>query len=517
MKHANVDCDWGERVLGRSDQKALDQYWTEKSGLALLLLMEQAASAAFHFIRSLSECKRSSSILIVAGPGQNGGDAWALARQLSSVTERVQVCDLCEDKTLSCEAETMRRAAHSLGIQAVEGGAAGLESIPHPDIIVEGMLGTGFTPARAFRPDFICASAYMQKCRSKGSLIVSLDIPGGLDADTGEASEYAVQADITLSFDALKKGMLSVNGAKLCGKIIILPIGIPCTSDFSARSENRIRIVTREMARSLLPLRDAFSHKGNHGRGLLLAGSENMPGALYLAAESALRSGIGYLMVETDKGLKEAFTAQYAEVLWAPADILNKHDSDLSAAAAGPGWGRSEEKRTRLLQLLQSRLPLILDADALNLLAERDDRTELIRSRSAETLLTPHPGEFKRLFPDLAEAAEGDRTEACKAAAASSGAVVLLKGPFTVLAAPDGRVRIVPIASSALARAGSGDVLSGLILSLASQGLALFDAAAAAARLHAEAALLHEGPREGMSFRVGELAGLIKQTLEEWQ
>lgn len=272
-------------------------------------------------------------------------------------------------------------------------------------------------------------------------------------------------------------------------------------------------LLTQDLAAQLLPARPADSHKGTFGRAALWAGSEAYPGALLLAVEAALRSGVGYVEVASAASSLQVCLLKFPEIVL----LQNRQalgldlDPQLKALAAGPGWSLQPDREQILTHLLSSDHPLILDADALNLLALKSSgpalRRQLSQRKPGTTLLTPHPGEFARLAPDLSSLqGEENRLLAARQFAQDSGALVLLKGSHSILALPDGIAFIACEACSGLARAGSGDVLTGLCLGLACQGLSLGGAALLAVWVHVKTAQLLAAATSERSMRVGDLA-----------
>ena len=272
-------------------------------------------------------------------------------------------------------------------------------------------------------------------------------------------------------------------------------------------------LLSQNLAAELLPARPADSHKGTYGRAALWAGSEAYPGALLLAVEAALRSGVGYVEVASAPQSLQLCLLKFPEIVLLQnqqARGLNL-DPQIKALAAGPGWSLQPDHEQVLANLLASDLPLLLDADALNLLARKSSgpglRLQLQKRKPGTTLLTPHPGEFSRLAPDLGNLqGEENRLTAARQFAQESGALVLLKGSHSILALPDGLAFISPEACSGLARAGSGDVLTGLCLGLAGQGLPLASASLLAIWLHVKTAQLLAAATSERSMRVGDLA-----------
>lgn len=524
----------GKPGLTRVSQTYVDHMWVEKSGLPSLFLMEQAAAAAFHFFyhqifsHSASETQR---ILVVCGFGNNAGDGWALARQLAALDVPLCVLDLAPDKTLSPDAEAMRQAAlqFSVPVRALR-EAEDVRFIHQfqPDFVIDAIFGTGFQadrPASTFLLELVQELVLL---RQQGGKVISLDLPSGVVCDSGQVSEATVTADYTLSFVLPKQGLFLMPAAAYAGEVVPLPIGIPLTGDWGSGVEDRVRQISRELVQKLIPTRLANSHKGSYGRGLLLAGSPAMPGGLFLAIEAALRSGLGYLYVVTDEVSRNRAIAAFPEALYPQPDsdeAWMRLLAQVEVIAVGPAWGLSASHGELLERLLNSDKPIILDADALNLLAQ-SYAPEDLRVRLAEraekrgegsVLLTPHPGEFLRLAPDLTGLYREDPLAAARTFAAHSRSLLLLKGARSLLVLPDGRVLVSPTSCSGLARAGSGDVLTGLILSLCSQGLTLPYAATVGIYLQVQTArLLAGGDTAGeRAMRVPDLASLFPRVFRE--
>lgn len=465
----------------------LDAAYIEKSGLSVELLMESAAAAAFHFIERRYPDIRS--VLLLAGSGHNGGDAWALARQLSSLDLDILILDFAPDREFVGANQRMRLAAQKLRLPITEVRTE--EDFPKVkkwDLVVEGLLGTGYR-AQPLRELYREGFAYAEKLRARGASLISLDVPGGVDASTGAAADGALRADLTLCFDRAKSGLFVEPGVMHGGELVTLSIGYPLHLAEREGAELDFRVMTESALAALLPKRSPFSHKSDYGRAFLLAGSPSMPGGLILASRACLSVGPGFLSLGIDSELKALLPSLFPQCLYPGREVWQKQIREADAVAAGPAWGRSEEKKILLREALLSSRKLILDADALNLLSADPELMELCRSRggrygSLSTLLTPHPGEFLRLFPEWEGRLSHERLEAVRSAAVNMDAMILLKGACSLLACPNRHVLAFRGMNSALAKAGSGDVLSGLILAFAAQMDSLFEAAASAAELH---------------------------------
>jgi NAD(P)H-hydrate epimerase len=333
---------------------------------------------------------------------------------------------------------------------------------------------------------------------------VAVDIPSGVHGDSGQVLGTAAPARATVTFHLAKPGHLLLPARELIGELVVADIGIP-----SAVTDTLAPTLSAnhpDLWRAALPRRSGASHKYRHGHALVLGGAETTSGAGRLAAGAALRAGAGLVTVLCPASASQAYAAQLTAVMLAPfADddgfAAQLVDPRRNAVLLGPGCGVGEPLARRVLMTLGTGKAVVLDADALTSFA--GDPTRLFAHIQGPCLMTPHEGELERLF-DLA----GDKLTRARAAAAASGAVLLLKGADSVIAAPDGRACIQPDAPASLATAGSGDVLAGVALGLAAQGMPLFEAAAAAVWLHAQAARA-----AGPGLIAEDLVGQLPQAL----
>jgi NAD(P)H-hydrate epimerase len=328
------------------------------------------------------------------------------------------------------------------------------------------------------------ARATIEAVKEASLPVVAVDVPSGIDGDTGEILGVAAPARLTVTFHRVKPGHLLLPGRAYVGELVIADIGIPdhVTEQLGVRSwANRPKLW-----QPALPRRIASSHKYRHGHALVLGGGLASSGAARMAARAALRAGAGLVTVICPEVALAIYAAQLTAVMIAPyagqaGFVQHLEDPRRNAILLGPGGGVGEDLCQRVITALASGKACVLDADALTSFA--DQPSSLFAAINGPCLLTPHEGEFKRLFDH-----EGDKLTRARNAAAESGAVLLLKGADTVVAAPDGRAVVQPDAPASLATAGSGDVLAGIALGLLAQSMPVFDAAAVAVWLHAEAA-----------------------------
>ena len=417
-------------------------------GVSAATLMGRAAAAATLAIRRFAPM---GSALVLCGPGNNGGDGFGVAAMLRSAGVAVQVA-----------ADAMPQEQPAAGFASRWAGLVVpfADAAPAP-LIIDALFGTGLT--RRLGPD---VQALLDRLRGCGATVVAIDIPSGIDSDTGAALGEPLPADLTIAFGAAKRGHLLGAGRRASGRLVIADIGIPIAAP----------LVHHVAAPQLVSLA-ADTHKYQRGGVLVIAGSA--PGAAGLAALSALRAGAGAVTLVGSDAPPPADAIMRASD---GAALALLGTAKVRAVALGPGLADNQRSRDWLLRLLAGTTPLVLDAGALALF---DGPQNLFGTAAAPLVLTPHVGEFTRLFGPPGT----DSVAAVQAAAVVTGGVVLLKGRETIIAAPDGRVAINTHATPWLATAGSGDALSGIIAALLAQGLSPFDAAQAGAWLHGDAGL----------------------------
>ncbi len=494
----------GIELMTRREQIALDKAWTEKTGLLLSLLMEQAAfsltSLVLNLLEEEKDCDRANKILLLAGSGQNGGDVWAAARQLLAYNLKPVVLDLSFDRKLPQEAGLNKEAYLKLKGDVIS--TRELEDFLKTneiDFIIDGIFGTGFKTEIALDGQLKEVFQTINRAQPDKGLI-AVDVPSGVDADTGSALEEAIKADYTVSFGRPKAGLYSEPGCLLAGEIITAPISMPSdwqeevlTSLYlSEKRDYRFAVASKWLKEHKIE-RKKDGHKGSFGQGLIIGGSPGMPGALILAARAMIESGSGYCHLRTKKDILPLLADSLPSALQAEIseDELDQLILQMQAVVAGPGAGDSLWLKKIPLLIAQAK-KLLLDADALNYLAGIEKWPELTQKRIESGLepvvLTPHPAEFVRLAPELKQKLKNDRAGAALALARKSGAIVVLKGHATITATPSGYCFYNTSGNSGLAKAGSGDLLSGIAGSLLAQGYISEIAAVSAVYLHGLAA-----------------------------
>jgi hydroxyethylthiazole kinase-like uncharacterized protein yjeF len=462
------------------------------AGMPVAALMEKVAGLLVRRIQAIDLLVGASKVGVLVGPGHNGGDALVVARELHF--QGLKVCIYCPFSQLKQLTAQHLQYAQSLGIPCYQS----IEDLPACDLFVDGLFGFGLE--KQLQEPVASAIAYLHKTSVP---IVSIDIPSGLHTDTGEVLGTAIRATHTFCLGLWKLGLLQDQALEYVGKAELIDFGIPWADVEAVLGNPQIKRITKETVNCALPLpRPLVTHKYKEGHLLLICGSRRYCGGAVLAGLGARASGVGMLSLAVPESIKSILVSHLPEALiigcpetqtGAIAKLqlpANTHLSSYNAIACGPGL--TKDAGAIVEQVLESTNPLVLDADGLNILAELGTAREL-QKRQALTVLTPHEGEFKRLFPEIAQS-KHSRVEAVQKAAKRSQAIVLLKGARTAIANPQGLVWINPESTPALARGGSGDVLTGLIgglLALAvTHHLPVEETIAAAAWWHAQAGIL---------------------------
>lgn len=486
------------RLISAEEMQAIDRRAIKELGVPGVVLMENAGRAATEvFCREFSACF-PGPVLVLAGKGNNGGDGYVMARILADRGWRVQTLVIGQAEDIVGDAAVMLDILQNLKLPIVFSETArNLRSnftASEPRLIIDALLGTGLKAAvRGLYAEAI------EMVNSAGVPVVAVDIPSGVDGSSGRICGTAVQADLTVTFDHAKIGHGSFPGAGCTGALEVVDIGIPGFG--RPEPASNVWLVDTDDATSWLPERPLTGHKGRFGHLLLLAGSSGKTGAAALAADAAVRSGCGLVTAAVPASVHAILEVKLTEAMSCPLVDQDGHLSRQAKAAietlltgrqalaVGPGLGQSEDLRELMAWLIREvEMPLVIDADGLNLLA---GQLELLRERAGPPpLLTPHPGEMSRLCGLPVAEIEANRYQVAADFASKHNVVLLLKGARTVVAAPDGAVRINSTGNDGLASGGSGDVLTGLIAGLLAQGLQSFDAAALAAWLHGRAAEL---------------------------
>lgn len=487
-----------ERLLSVEAMRRVDAA-AIAAGTPGLTLMQAAGAAVAGRARALAP--EGGRVLVLCGPGNNGGDGFIAARILAERGYIVRLSLLgARERLRGDAAEAARRWESDIGASAAD--------LDRYDLIVDGLFGAGLD-----RPLAGEAAAWVEAVNQANGFVLSIDVPSGLMAADGRSDGAVIQADRTVTFFRLKPGHLLLPGRERCGTIELAPIGIPAEAVFS-RHTPRLWSNHPELWRDRWPVHGLSSHKFERGAVAVLAGGLEGVGAPRLAARAAMRIGAGLATILCRPKALPAHAARGPDALMqraiATSDELARYFSErrLGTILAGPALGLDEIATVSLETVLGQDVPLVLDADALTVIARRPEgAASSLAGRRAATVLTPHEGEFRRLFgsqPGIAD--EPSKIARARAAAELTGGVVVYKGADTVIAAPDGRAVINTTGSAALATAGAGDVLGGVIAGLLAQGMPAFDAACAAVWLHGTA-----GGQSAVGLLADDLPELIRE------
>ena len=508
------------------------------SGVSYARMMEMAGEAVFETVRARVDALSGARVAILAGPGNNGGDGMVAGRLLAEAGAVVQLLDLNPRES----GEEILLKALRAGVEVVDCASdTGQKKISDvlrgANVFVDALFGTGARLPITGRAGNLLAvvGAILNNC--EGVLRVAVDCPSGFDCDTGAMDANLLPADVSVTFGAVKVGQFLFPGADVVGELVLADIGWP--GDLPALAGVELDLASPSQVGAMLPERPRDAHKGTFGTVLLAAGSVNYSGAAYLAAAGAYRAGAGLVTVGAPSVIHSILATLLPEATWLilPSDmgviahggaaVMQDALSSADALLLGPGWGTEKPTADFLSALLledgardrgligfgmkrdvddgvnlpASLPPTVVDADGLKLLSALLDWPSLL---PASAVLTPHPAEMSQLTGLSKAEIQADRIAVARRFAAEWGHVVVLKGAFTVVASPDGKATLQPFATAALARAGTGDVLAGVIAGLMAQGLRPYPAAVAGAFLHG---LAGEMAAEYVGAQASVLAG----------
>ncbi len=481
------------KIVTAAQMQALDRRTIDEAGVPGTILMERAGQGVLSAVEQRFGSQRGRSVTIVCGKGNNGGDGFVVARLLRKRGAKVRVVHLASLKDLTKDAAAMyRRLVTLAGKTAVHLFASpdqlrGL--LTASDLVIDGLLGTGLS-SEVTGP----YRTVIDLVNQSGKPIVAVDIPSGLHADNGAVMGAAVRASLTVTFGLPKLGLYTGAGIDHAGVVTIVDIGMP--PSYTETIDSRHVLLTPASVRQAIPARPLSSHKGTFGHAGIVAGSIGKTGAAALSALAALRVGAGLVTVATPRGANDALEAKLLEAMTLPLpdteagtmaraalDPLLSFMRTRTAIAVGPGLSTHPET-VELVQALLPHVdrPSVLDADALNAVASRPS---LLSSCKTPPVITPHPGEMARLNGGTSvQSINGDRIETARRFSLEHHCVVVLKGARTVIARPDGLVAVNATGNPGMATAGTGDVLTGMVVGLLAQGIPSWDAACAAVFLH---------------------------------
>ncbi|HEY3477083.1 MAG TPA: NAD(P)H-hydrate dehydratase, partial [Anaerolineales bacterium] len=510
------------KLVTVSQMQAIEKE-ADAGGLTYDQMMENAGQGLADVILDIFEDDVESEAVGLVGPGNNGGDTLVALTALAAEGWKTRAYLVKRKKDDLVKRFTEAGGEVLAGENVFEQLA---EAMGTADVLLDGVLGTGTRlPLKKDVADFLSeVNDILDGLDALGGpVVVAVDCPSGVDCDSGQVADETIAADLTVTMAAVKQGLLKLPAFEYVGDLEVVDIGLP--DDLSSWKELNVEVADADSVAALLPERPIDSHKGTFGTALIAAGSVNYTGAAVLAGEAAYRAGAGLVTLAVPAPVHTALAGRFLEATWillpheigvissSAAEVLAKHFERASALLVGPGFGTENATKEFVENLLEGRFltkktaprigfvhqeagqkeenqtklpPLIVDADGLKLLAQTKDWYQKI---PAPAVLTPHPGEMAVLTDLSKEMIQESRQQIASQYAKLWGHVVVLKGAFTVIAAPDGRMTVIPVASPALARAGTGDVLAGLIVGLRAQGLGAYEAAVAGTWIHAQAGL----------------------------
>lgn len=444
-------------IASRDESKAIDRRAIEEFGLTSRELMEAAGSAVVRVIREYFPT--ATRVGVVCGKGNNGGDGFVVARQLGATA-----ISTFPESEFSPECRAQFELAQLAGVQILSREA----NLNRFDLLVDAVLGTGFVGE--LKPELGALFARMQAAKRP---IVSVDVPSGLDCDRGQSA--GIRATHTVTFGLPKRGMFFANGPDAIGQLTVEDIGFP---KVLLNTPTELWLTEAAEIRRLLPTRNRNSHKGRNGRLLIVAGSDDMPGACLLSATAALRAGAGYVCVASTPKVLNALSIVAPECVQVPLSDLRNQLKLADAVVIGPGMGTDASSRERVEQVLNHlQCPAVIDADALNLISQG------LPLPGVPCLLTPHPGELQRLIQNE----NLERMDSINQAVNVTRKSVLLKGAFTLIGTAGCPTHVNPTGNAGMATAGMGDALAGIAGTLLAQGLSPHDAGVVAAYWHGAA------------------------------
>lgn len=500
-----------------AEMRTIDQMAINTYGIPGVVLMENAGVETARQISTILNSVENKIICIFAGKGNNGGDGFVVARHLFNQGAKVKVFLFGAISAISGDAKINLDTIIRMGINVIEVlNDRDWEKVTiaaqFSDCLVDALLGTGFKGE--ISGDMAKA---VEIINQTGKLTVAIDLPTGVDADTGQICTCAVKADHTITFALPKPGLLIYPGAECAGKLTIADIGIPIKLLVDASVKQNI--ITAGSIKSFLGIRHPDAHKGTTGKVAVIAGSQGLTGAATLTSMAALRAGAGLVTLGIAESLNDIMESKLTEVMTKPLPeavgrsisrkalpYIEEMAAKSNVLAIGPGLGTQEETMVVVREIIKNvECPLVLDADALNALA---GHTDILNQAKALPVVTPHPGEMARLTGFTVKDVNADRITTARLAAGLWGAIVVLKGARTIVAYPDGEVYINTTGNPGMATGGTGDVLTGVVAGLIAQGLTTHAAAVAGVHLHGLA-----GDIAGASGTIGLIAGDILDAL----
>jgi len=538
------------KLLSVAEMRNIDAQTDAVGGVSFAELMENAGRGIAEIILDSPAVSGMDTALALVGPGNNGGDALVALDNLAAEGWDVAAYLFKRKAEGDPLVERVKKAGGEVFLAEEDEDFAKLTALIEANaVLLDGLLGTGIKlPLREGAANLLAAAGDALEYMDWEPYTLAIDCPSGVDSDTGEAAPETIPADVTATMAAVKFGLLKLPAFELCGDIAVVDIGVTDkVPDWVALSNF---VADEDLVTAILPERPLDSHKGTFGTALIAAGSVNYTGAALLAGKAAYRIGVGLVTLAIPSVLHGALAGQFPETTWVllphkmgviaedAAKVLAENLDRATALLVGPGFGMEESTREFILRLLtkntvakkngigfihaesqakdasENKLPpLVFDADGLKLLSQIENWHKLIPDTA---VLTPHPGEMAVMTGLSVSEVQANRLEIAREYAQKWGHVLVLKGAFTVIAAPNGETYTIPVASPTLARAGSGDLLAGLIVGLRAQGLTALDAAIAGCWIHAQAGIV-AGEMIGASASVlaGDILAFVSNVLAD--
>jgi len=502
------------KVVTAEEMRQIDRKTIEDYGVSGIVLMEKAGLSVAKRIKWLF---KKQKVVVLSGGGNNGGDGMVAARKLHNEGWPVKAFLFAEVKGLNGEALESFKKAKRAGV-CIEINKELSEKDIANSIIVDALLGTGLN--KNVRPP---VSEVINKTNKSSSPVISIDIPSGISSDTGQVMGCAVRADFTVTFGLPKRGHFLYPGAGHTGKLFIEGIGFP--ENLINSEKLKVELIEKKDMSMLLPKRPKYSHKGDYGHVLVVAGSKGKTGAALMTAKACLRAGAGLVTIGVPESLMDVFQSRVTEEMTLPlpdagdgtlsskaiGKILEFLSGEIDVLAIGPGISTGREISKIVDSLItKSTVPVIIDADALNAL--KKDRN-ILRRAKAPLILTPHPGEMSRITGKAVKDIEADRINSAIEFSKEAKTYLVLKGVPTITADPDGRAFINSTGNPGMATAGAGDVLTGILAGLLAQKMRVIDAVRLGVYIHGLAGDIAAEKKTETAMIAGDIIEMIPDAL----
>ncbi len=491
------------KLVTVSQMRAIEKE-ADENGVSYAELMENAGRGLAELVHALGQENGWDEVTGLVGAGNNGGDTLVSLAWLAEAGWRTHAYLVNRKKDDALIARYLSAGGEMYESAVDENDGALEDFLNQSHVLLDGLLGTGIKlplTNRGLRQkeaaDVLEKTNLILSQMDQPTFVVAVDCPSGVDCDTGEAADETIPADLTVTMAAAKQGLLKLPAFEFVGELQVVDIGLP--ENLDSWNAFQTEAADWDMVSALLPERTPASHKGTFGTAFVVAGSSSYTGAALLAGTAAYRVGTGLVCMAVPDSLHAILAGHLPEAIWVllphengfisevASDGVLQNLERVTAFLIGPGLGDKLSTRVFISNLIPAlKIPMVVDADGLRHLSQI---TDWHKNVFAPAVLTPHPGEMSALTGLSKEEIQSNREAVAMKYAKEWGHVVVLKGAFTVIASPDGRSTIIPVATPALARAGTGDVLAGLIVGLRAQGLDAYDAAVAGAFIHAQAGL----------------------------